>query len=87
MWHGLSFIDFSLIGIYFAVILCLGYFVGKGDKDDDSFFIGSRRVPWFAVLCSLVATEVSAMTFLGTPGTGFSQNFNYLQFGTTHAMI
>lgn len=81
MWHGLSFIDFSLIGIYFAVILCLGYFVGKGDKDDDSFFIGSRRVPWFAVLCSLVATEVSAMTFLGTPGTGFSQNFNYLQFG------
>ena len=38
-------------------------------------------MPWLAVLGSIVATEVSAATFLATPGVGFSENMSYLQFG------
>ena len=38
-------------------------------------------MPWPAVLGSIVATEVSAATFLATPGVGYGENMNYLQFG------
>ena len=42
---------------------------------------GGRQVPWLAVLGSLIATEISAATFLGTPGVGFAENLGYLQMG------
>jgi len=38
-------------------------------------------MPWLAVLGSIVATEVSAATFLATPGVGFAEDMSYLQFG------
>ena len=44
------------------------------------FSVGSRQLPWWAVLGSIVAAELSAATFLGTPGEGYHlRNFTYAQ--------
>ena len=37
-------------------------------------------MPWGAVLMSIIATEISAITFLGTPSAGYNSNMNYIQF-------
>ena len=76
-----SWVDLAIIGVYLAAIIGVGVYAGRRDKDDTDFFLGGRKMPWWAVLGSLVATEVSAATFLAVPGVGFSENFNYLQFG------
>ena len=52
--------------------------------------MGSRQLPWWAVLASIVAAELSAATFLGTPGEGYHlRNFTYAQLaiGTVIARI
>lgn len=77
----MSSIDYYIIACYFLSILFIGIFVGRKDKDTRSFFIGNRRIPGFAVLLSIIATEISAATFLAVPGTGFNENLNYIQFG------
>ncbi len=66
---------------YFAAVLGIGYYHARRPKDSDEFISAGRRMPWLAVLGSIVATEVSAATFLATPGAGFSENMSYLQFG------
>jgi SSS family transporter len=76
-----AILDGIIVLIYFAAVLGIGYYHGRNNRGSDDFISGSRQIPWFAVLCSLVATEVSAATFLGTPGVGFAENMSYLQFG------
>ena len=76
-----SWVDLAIVGVYLAAIVGIGVYAGRREKDDTDFFLGGRQMPWWAVLGSLIATEVSAATFLAVPGVGFSENFNYLQFG------
>ena len=74
-------LDLSIISAYFIVVIFVGIFYGRREKGIGDFILGGKQVPWFAVLCSIVATEISAVTFLATPAVGFNENLNYLQFG------
>ena len=77
----MSLIDYAIIFGYFALIVGVGIYAGRRERNIDDFLVGGRSVPWPAVLGSIVATEVSAATFLAVPGVGFAENLNYLQFG------
>lgn len=77
----MSFIDVAILVLYFVLIVGVGLYAGRREKDSGDFLVGGRSVPWPAVLGSIVATEVSAATFLAVPGVGFAENMNYLQFG------
>ena len=74
-------VDYVLIGLYLVVVLGIGLYAGRRERGTDDFFVGGRRVPWLAVLGSIVATEVSAATYLAVPGVGYAENMTYLQFG------
>lgn len=73
--------DILIISVYFVGVLWLGIRMGRGETNTSDFVVGSRKVPWLAVLCSIVATEISAATFIGVPAEAFRGNLNYLQFG------
>ncbi len=46
----------------------------------ESFAVGDRNIPWWAVMASILAAEISAATFLGAPGEGYAmRNFTYAQ--------
>lgn len=81
MLANLTILDLSIVVAYFGIVLAIGFWSAGKRSDSDDFINGSRQMPWWAVLGSLVATEVSASTFLATPGVGFSENMNYLQMG------
>ncbi len=81
MFANLSLIDGLIVLLYFIAVLGIGLYHARREKSSDDFISGSRQIPWAAVLGSIVATEVSAATFLATPGVGFSENMSYLQFG------
>jgi len=76
---GLAIIDCFIIAIYFGVMLVVGIYFSSSKNSTSDFIVGGRNIPWFAVLGSIVATEVSAATFLSLPGVGFSGNMTYLQ--------
>ena len=77
----MSPIDIIIVSGYLLTVVGVGVYAGRRDRTSDEFFVAGRQVPWWAVLGSLVATEVSAATFLAVPGVGFSENMNYLQMG------
>ena len=77
----LSLTDVAIVTAYFLAVLSIGYYHSKKNRNSEDYINGNRQLPWLAVLGSLVATEVSASTFLATPGVGFSENMNYLQMG------
>ncbi len=49
---------------------------GRGQTIRD-FFLGGRRLPWWAVCGSIVATEVSGVTFVSLPAIAFAAGGNY----------
>ena len=78
-------IDSTVLLLYFVLIISIGLYMGRKEENLKDFALGGRRIPWWAVLASLIAAETSAGTFFGTPGEGFShRDFTYLQlaFGT-----
>jgi solute:Na+ symporter, SSS family len=83
-------LDSLVILVYFAVIVSIGLYKGRGDKTMEGFAVGDRNIPWWAVLASLIAAEVSAATFLGAPGEGYEgRNYFYAQLavGTIIARV
>jgi SSS family transporter len=78
--HPAPWLDGLVIFVYFAVIVSIGLYKGRGDKTMRGFAIGDRNIPWWAVLASILAAETSAATFLGAPGEGYEyRNYFYAQ--------
>jgi len=48
----------------------------RGMKD---YFVSGKRVPWWAIMASVVSTETSSLTFVSVPGFAFTGNFTFLQ--------
>ena len=73
-------IDGAIVCAYFAMITAIGLYLGRRDKSLSDFALAGRRVPWWAVMASIIAAETSAATFLGVPGEGYTtQSFAYVQ--------
>ncbi|NQX01973.1 sodium:proline symporter [bacterium] len=73
-------LDLVIIGIYFAVIIGIGVHFSRRNHNVADFALGGRSIPWWAVLASILASEISAGTFFGSPGEGFRlRNYTYAQ--------
>lgn len=74
------FVDLLIIIIYFVGIIAIGLYVGRREHSLHDFALGGRRVPWWAVMASIIAAETSAATFLGVPGEGYeNRSLAYVQ--------
>lgn len=83
-------LDAFVILAYFSLILGIGLSQRSKSASVEGFTLGDRQTPWWAVLASIIAAEISAATFLGAPGEGFEKrNWTYLQLaiGTIIARV
>src|SRR3954452_7954694 len=73
-------IDGLIILVYFTGIVSIGLYMGRRENTLHDFALGGRRVPWWAVMASIIAAETSAATFLGAPGEGYeTRSLAYVQ--------
>ncbi|HEX5424321.1 MAG TPA: sodium:solute symporter [Candidatus Acidoferrales bacterium] len=72
-------IDLVILILYLAGITAFGALFRKGQKNLRDYFLGGRTSPWWAISCSIVATETSTLTIIGTPGIAFGGNLGFLQ--------
>ena len=68
-----------MIAAYGAAVLVLGQLAKHGHASAEDLLVGRRSIPTWAVLGSMVATELSAATFLGVPEAAYSGSWSYLQ--------
>ncbi|WP_418276371.1 sodium:solute symporter [Isoptericola jiangsuensis] len=72
-------VDLVVIVAYLAATAWLGLRLAGRQKGLRDYFLGSRNLPWWAVCLSVVATETSALTVVGTPVMSFVGNISFLQ--------
>ena len=78
--EGQLLVDGVIILFYFVAITAIGLYMGRREGSLNDFALGGRRVPWWAVMASIIAAETSAATFLGAPGEGYTnKSFAYVQ--------
>lgn len=65
---GLEALDYAVIILYMLSTFGIAVWFGRKQKDTDDFFVGGRRMPWFAVGLSILATLFSTLSYLGGPG-------------------
>jgi SSS family solute:Na+ symporter len=76
----ISLADFSVLAGVLALMVGVGFYFRRQQTSTDEFFLGKRTVPGWAAALSFVATEVSAVTIISVPATGYRENWEYLQF-------
>jgi len=70
--YSLATIDLVIVGIYFAVVLSIGFWVAKRTKNADDLFLAGRRLAWWAVGFSLFASNISSTTLIGLSGAAYT---------------
>ena len=82
-------LDWLIIIGYLAWILYDGVKRAKGTNAVEGYFLASRSLPWWAVGLSVMATQMSAITLIGTTGQGYDDGVRFVQFyfGLPVAMI
>ena len=77
----MRFLDIAIVLGYLAGVIAAGAYFSRRQKTTAQYFLGGRRVPWWAISASIVATETSTITFLSVPGLIYRDggDFGFLQ--------
>ena len=77
-----------IVATLLVVTVVGGRLAGRQDSVHD-FFLGGRRLPWWAVAASIVATEISAVTYVSLPSVVWREggDLSYLQIGLLGSLI
>jgi len=72
-------IDYAIVVFYLVGVALFGILFSGKQKNAQDYFLGSRKIPWWAVCFSIVATETSTLTFISIPGLAYITNMGFLQ--------
>jgi solute:Na+ symporter, SSS family len=73
-------VDWAIIVVYLTWMVWDGLRLTKKSHELEGFFLGGRSLPWWAVGLSVMATQLSAITMIGTTGQGYNDGMRFLQF-------
>ncbi|HUF48230.1 MAG TPA: sodium:solute symporter [Vicinamibacterales bacterium] len=85
----MHWIDWSIVGVYLTWVVWDGVRLSRGTDKVDGYFLANRTLPWWAVGLSVMATQMSAITLVGTTGQGYADGLRFVQFyfGLPLAMV
>ena len=76
----LTWQDYSVLLVLLVLLLFVGIYFGREEETTADFFLGGRKIPWWAACLSFVATEISAVTLIAVPAVAYMENWEYAQF-------
>ena len=71
-------VDWIIAAAYLAGVVAAGTWLGRRQSGASDYFLGRRRLPWWAILLSIVAAETSAITVISVPGIGYAGDLTFL---------
>jgi len=72
-------IDLAIVIAYLLAVTALGMHFRRKQQSARDYFLGGRTAPWWALAFSIVATETSTLTIIGTPAISYATNLTFLQ--------
>jgi solute:Na+ symporter, SSS family len=81
--------DWLIVVVYIVWIVWDGLRRAKAVREVEGYFLANRSMPWWAVGLSVMATQLSAITLVGTTGQGYADGLRFVQFyyGLPLAMV
>jgi len=85
----MKLLDWIIVIAYLAYVIWDGIRMTKHSNSKEGYFLANRSLPWWAVGLSVMATQLSAITLVGTTGQAFTDGMRFIQFyyGLPLAMI
>jgi solute:Na+ symporter, SSS family len=85
----MKLLDWLVVAAYLIYITYDGLRLTKKSKEVEGYFLANRALPWWAVGLSVMATQLSAITLVGTTGQGYADGMRFIQFyfGLPLAMV
>lgn len=80
-------LNWSIVAVFLFANLALGYVFSKKVNSAESFYIGDRSTPWWAIGMSVMATYVSALSFLGAPAWAYSDGLSALAIHLNYPIV
>jgi SSS family solute:Na+ symporter len=82
-------LDWVVLVSTLSLVVLYGIWKSRNVRSSENFLSGGRDLRWWTIGLSIMATQASAITFLSTPGQGFSEGMQFVQFylGMPIAMI
>ena len=85
----MHWIDWTIVVLYLIWIVWTGLRLSRKTDELEGYFLANRSLPWWAVGLSVMATQLSAITLVGTTGQGYNAGLSFIQFyfGLPIAMV
>ncbi|MES2567200.1 MAG: sodium:solute symporter [Bacteroidota bacterium] len=85
----MSLIDWIILCVTLLSIIGYGLWKSRGTQNIEGYLLADRKMPWYHVGLSVMATQASAITFLSAPGQGYTDGLRFVQFyfGLPLAMV
>ncbi|MHC4971586.1 MAG: sodium:solute symporter family transporter [Planctomycetota bacterium] len=85
----MSALDWAVMALYGATVLTIGWWANRRQRDSEDYFLGGRRLRWWVVGVSLIATSFSGVSLIAGTGFGFDHGMQWfqLQLGDLAAIL
>ncbi len=70
-----TWLDYTVVIVYLVGMILIGLYFSRRETGTEDFFVGGRKMPWWAVGFSLYATGTSAISFMAIPAISFGTNW------------
>jgi solute:Na+ symporter, SSS family len=80
-------LNWAIVIAYLCVTVAIGLFASRGVASASDFQLGSRNLPWWALGVSVVATYVSALSFLGAPAWAYGSGMAALAIHMNYPLV
>ncbi len=74
---GFGLLNTIFLSVYLASLVGMGFYFSRREKTTEDFFIGGRRVPWWAAGLSIFGTQLSSISFMAIPAKVYATNWLY----------
>jgi solute:Na+ symporter, SSS family len=80
-------LNWAILAVYVLIVLTLGFRLSRGVSTAEDFYVGRRTTPWWAIGISVVATYVSALSFLGGPAWSYSNSLSVIAIHLNYPIV
>ncbi|MBD3266863.1 sodium/solute symporter [bacterium] len=78
--NGFHWFDYIVLTVYLGAMVGIGYYFSRKEGSTERFFVGNRKIMWWAVGISIFATQLSAITYISIPGMAYEHDWAWLVY-------
>ncbi|MEZ5344951.1 MAG: sodium/solute symporter [Pyrinomonadaceae bacterium] len=80
---GFSMLDWIVVAAYLGLVIVIGTSFYRKHKDAKDYLLAGRTMSWFPIAISIIATDLSALSYLGVPALVYKTDLKYMSTAFT----